>query len=124
MPRIVLAGRLRHRVRSAVSFYSIAAAVSFRRLLGRKLAADWPRDMEIINLFWREQFKRAMRFSSIEQGRAYFDSLQTYTDETFAVSAPRLAPAARPEIGLHPAICIPPSPCSTCTVAVTRFMQP
>lgn len=85
MPRIVLAGRLRHRVRSAVSFYSIAAAVSFRRLLGRKLAADWPRDMEIINLFWREQFKRAMRFSSIEQGRAYFDSLQTYTDETFAI---------------------------------------
>jgi acetyl esterase/lipase len=85
MPRIVLAGRLRHRVRSAASFYSIAAAVSFRRLFGRKLAADWPRDMEIINLFWREQFNRAMRFPDIEEGRAYFDSLQTYTDETFAV---------------------------------------
>ena len=96
MPRVVLAGRLRHRVRSAVSFYSIAAAVSFRRFLGRKLLAEWPRDMEIITLFWREQFKRAMSFPDIEEGRAYFDSLQTFTDETFAVERIPAAPDCPP----------------------------
>jgi acetyl esterase/lipase len=85
MPRIVLAGRVPHIVRSSASFYTIAAAVALRRLFGRKLAPDWPRDMEIVNLFWREQFNRALRFSDIHEGRAYFDSLQTYTDETFAV---------------------------------------
>ncbi len=85
MPRIVFAGRWSHIVRSSISLYSIGAAVTWRRLLGRKLVPEWPRDMEISNLFWREQFRRALRFSDIREGRAYFDSLKTYTDETFAV---------------------------------------
>ena len=124
MPRIVLAGRLPHIVRSSASFYTIAAAVSLRRLFGRKLAPDWPRDMEIVNLFWREQFNRALRFPDIREGRAYFDSLQTYTDETFAVERTPSGSDCPPGIGLQPAGCNRPSPCSTCTAAVTRSMPP
>ena len=40
------------------------------------------------------------------------------------LSGPRQAPIARQGIGLQPASCNHPSPCSTCTAAVTRSMQP
>ena len=96
MPRIMLAGRLSHNVRSSVSFFTIGAAVAFRRLFGRKLVPEWPSDMEIVNLFWREQFNRALRFPDIQEGRDYFDSLQTYTDETFAVERTPSGPDCPP----------------------------
>lgn len=81
MPRIKLQGSLRHVLRSAFALGWIGARVSFRRLLGRRLVDEWSRDFEIGNLFWRGQFDHAFSMPRIEDARAYFDSLQTYTDE-------------------------------------------
>jgi epsilon-lactone hydrolase len=64
---------------------SIGTKTTFRHGFGRKLVASWTRDFEIGNLFWRHQFNRAFAFSDINEGRAYFDSLQTWIDEAHPV---------------------------------------
>ena len=70
MPRIVLAGRVSHIVRSSVSFYTIGAVVVLRRLFGRKLVPEWPRDMEIVNLFLARAVQQGITFSRYSRGES------------------------------------------------------
>lgn len=56
-----------------------------RRQARGPLAPGWSLDFEIGNLFWRGQFKRALAMSHIREARAYFDSLQIWTDEHYEV---------------------------------------
>ena len=86
MPRFVSQGSFRHIARSWVSLVWIGAFVTMRRLAGRPQVPQWPRDMEISNRFWRGQFSHALAKRDMREGRAYFDSLQTYADETYAVT--------------------------------------
>ncbi len=91
MPRIKTTGKPAHIISSFYTLNRIAIGVMVRRLLGRPLVADWQRDTEIGNLFWRHQFNRALAFDDMADGRAYFDSVLTFTDEVFDV---RTRPAA------------------------------
>ncbi len=83
MPRIVTQGKLSHKLSSYLSLYRIAFGVIFRRFLGRPLVKEWSRDSEIGVLFWREKFIRALSFDDLNEGRAYFDSLLTETDDIY-----------------------------------------
>jgi epsilon-lactone hydrolase len=76
-------GKLRHVARSWLSLGAIGARVSFRHLMGRQLVPKWSRDLEVGTLFWRGQFARAMAMRDMDEGRACFDSLQTYADDAF-----------------------------------------
>ena len=81
MVRFVIKGRLRHVARSFALLMGIGTRVTLRRMAGKALVPQWPRDMEIGNLFWRGQFERALAMEDMNEGRAYFDSLQTYAHE-------------------------------------------
>lgn len=85
MPVIKSQGSLRHVVRSwrALSWTSIK--VVFRHLIGRPLDPEWSISAETGNLFWRGQFNYAFALADINEGRDYFDSLLTETDEVYAV---------------------------------------
>lgn len=85
MPRTVTEGPLKHRIASwrvmaEVSFAAIAA-----RIARRPINPVWPLDFEIGVRFWRRQFTRALNAKTMTEGRMIFDSLQTYTDEDYAV---------------------------------------
>src|SRR5262249_47266762 len=83
-----------------------------RRSLRGPLAPGWPLDFEIGNLFWRSQFDRAFAMADIREGRVYFDSLQTWTDEVYDVERSTLSPgapkgdwvAAPTDLGRHAAL--------------------
>ena len=81
MARFVTKGGFRHVARSFALLMGIGARVTVRRMAGIALVPQWTRDMEIGNLFWRGQFERALSMENIEEGRAYFDSIQTYAHE-------------------------------------------
>lgn len=85
MSKIVTAGHFKYKIRSWLSLLRISAGVLLRRITGKSLVASWSVSFEIGVLFWREQFNRALAMSDIVEGRLYFDSLQTYTDEIFTV---------------------------------------
>jgi epsilon-lactone hydrolase len=78
MARFVFKGRMRHAARSFMLLMGIGTRVTLQRMAGIALVPQWTRDMEIGNLFWRGQFERALAMNDINEGRAYFDSLQTY----------------------------------------------
>ena len=83
MPRIVHTGSFKHRLKSWQSLISISLGVWLRRLTGKPLVKSWSAEFEIGVLFWRNQFNTALAMPKISNGREYFDSLQTYTDEKF-----------------------------------------
>lgn len=85
MPKIVTKGKVSHIARSWFALNKIAIKVYASRLIGKPLVQEWSADFEIGTLFWRHQFNHAFKLQNIAEGRAYFDSLQTYTGETFAV---------------------------------------
>ena len=97
MPRTVSKGPLAHIARSWWVLVSVSITTMLRRAARGPLAPGWPLNFEIGNLFWRGQFNRAFAMSDIRDARVYFDSLMTWTDETFDVdripSAARLPPA-------------------------------
>ena len=83
--RTIFQGRLRHRARSLAQLLGVTVQVLGRRLLGRRLVAGWSPAFEIGNLFWRRQFEHALSLPSIDEGRAYFDSLYTVLDDPVGV---------------------------------------
>lgn len=85
MPQIIFQGKLKHSLSSFWKLNLIAINVYWRRLRSRPIVANWSANTEIGNLFWRHQFTKAMAMPDIADGRAYFDSLMTYTDEKFDV---------------------------------------
>ena len=85
MPRTVTTGPLRHRLASWRVMIGCSFASIFARMAGRPINPAWPLDFEIGVRFWRRQFTRALNARDMAEGRVIFDSLQTYTDETYAV---------------------------------------
>lgn len=87
MAQIVFEGRTRDRLHSMFALMGVSTKAVLSRIIGRSPLRDWPVSMEIGNLFWRHQFRVALaRMEGDPDGaRAYFDSLQTYTDEVFEV---------------------------------------
>ena len=86
MPKIVTQGRAADIARSWASLIRVSISALLRRALHGPLAPGWSLDLEIGALFWRGQFERAFAMTDIAAGRRYFDSLQTLTDETYAVT--------------------------------------
>jgi epsilon-lactone hydrolase len=94
LPRTVSKGPIRYVVRSWAWMVLVSLRVTARRLFRGPLAPGWPLDFEIGNLFWRGQFNHAFAMADIRQGRIYFDSLQTYTDEVYDVARKAPPPSA------------------------------
>jgi epsilon-lactone hydrolase len=92
MARIKLQGSPRHIALSTFTLVRISIVVALRRMFGKPLVPQWPFAYEVSNLFWRFQFNHAFSLPSIAEGRAYFDSLQTLTDDVYGVD--RLASKA------------------------------
>lgn len=86
MPRIVFHGPFRHRVSSFAALNRIAIATYLRRMMGRKIEPSWSVDQEIGARFWRRQFTKAMSGLDRADGRDILDSLQTETDDVYAVT--------------------------------------
>ncbi|MEL6793903.1 MAG: alpha/beta hydrolase fold domain-containing protein, partial [Pseudomonadota bacterium] len=85
MPRTVTTGPLGHRIASWAMMIGCSFAALYARATGRPINKAWPLDFEIGVRFWRRQFTRALNARDMAEGRAIFDSLQTYTDEVYAV---------------------------------------
>ncbi len=85
MARLKYEGRTTDIVRSFAALNWIAIGVFVRRAFGRPVLKAWTASFEIGVLFWRHQFKRALAMQDPMRARAYFDSVQTETDEVFAV---------------------------------------
>ena len=83
MARLKSQGKFSEVLQSWLAILTIGARVTFSHLLGKQLVREWSRDFEISNLFWRRQFTRALLMKDIDEGRAVFDSLQTYSDKNF-----------------------------------------
>ena len=94
MSKIVLAGPFRYIARSYASIMATSLRVLARRMFRGPLAPGWRLDFEIGNEFWREQFTRAFAMPDIREGRIYFDSLQTGTDEVYEVERSPAPPGA------------------------------
>lgn len=56
-----------------------------RHALGRKMEPSWNSELEIGIRFWRHQFTSAMSHRDPARGRQIFDSLQTETNDSYAV---------------------------------------
>lgn len=86
MAKVIFQGALKHRIKSYIAIVKISMSVVGRRLIGKPIAKDWSVMFEIGALFWRHQFDHAFASPNFQDGRDYFDSLITSTDETFAVT--------------------------------------
>ena len=85
MPKTLSQGPFCYVARSWASMVWISVSTILRRSLRGPLVPGWPLDFEIGNLFWRSQFDRAFAMADIREGRIYFDSLQTWTDEVYDI---------------------------------------
>lgn len=85
MPKAILTGRLRYRMRSIAVFCRILITVTCRRLLGKPTVPAWSAIFEHSTLFWRAQFNHAFALADIAESRAYFDSLYFQPDPLPAV---------------------------------------
>lgn len=74
------------RVSSFLALNKIAIGTYAKHAIGKKLDPRWNADMEIGVRFWRHQFTKAMTHPDIVKGREIFESLQTETDDTYAVT--------------------------------------
>ncbi len=86
MPKLKFAGPMRLRIRSFLAINRIALATYARHALGRRMAPDWDAHLEIGIRFWRHQHTAAMNASDMVVGRQIYDSLQTATDDHYAVT--------------------------------------
>jgi epsilon-lactone hydrolase len=96
MSRTVSKGPLSYIARSWARMIAVSLRALWRHLFHGPLVPGWPLDFEIGNLFWRGQFNHAFAMADIRQARIYFDSLQTYTDETYDV-ARKASPSGAPK---------------------------
>lgn len=85
MSKIKFSGPTRGKLVSFFALNGIAIATFARHLLGKRMAPDWDVPFEIGVRFWRHQFTKAMQHQDIAEGRAILDSLQTETDDIYAV---------------------------------------
>lgn len=79
MIKLRLQGPWPYRIRSLLILYWTIAGVMWRAMTARRLVPQWPLSFEIGTVFYRRQFNYAFTLPDIQQGRLYFDSLQTYT---------------------------------------------
>lgn len=86
MSKIYFQGKFTHRLKSYLALSRISIQVLARRMIGRPLVTSWSATFEMGVLFWRHQFNCAFSAKTMEDGRAYFDSLITSTGETFAIT--------------------------------------
>jgi acetyl esterase/lipase len=96
MPKTFSHGPFGYVARSWASMVRISVSTSLRRSMRGPLVPGWPLDLEIGNLFWRSQFERAFAMADIREGRVYFDSLQTWTDEVYDVER-NISPPGAPK---------------------------
>lgn len=89
MPKAVLTGRLRYKIRSIATFCKILTKVVVRRMLGKPIVPEWTPIFEHSTLFWRAQFNHAFELGNIGESRAYFDSFY-------------FAPDHEPAVDIHP----------------------
>lgn len=101
MAKLRFHGPLLMRLSSFLTLNKIAIRTYSRHLVGRKLDPRWSADLEIGIHFWRHQFTKAMRHADIKKGRQIFDSLQTETDDVYAVTQEKCA--SPPGTWYHPA---------------------
>lgn len=85
MSKIKFSGPFSLRLSSFLAINKIALATYARHALGRRLERTWDAHFEIGIRFWRHQFTKALAMDDIDKGRALFDSLQTETDDHYAV---------------------------------------
>ncbi|MGB0852490.1 MAG: alpha/beta hydrolase [Pikeienuella sp.] len=85
MAKIRFLGPLPARISSFLSLNRIAVQTYWARARGRHIADDWSAEMEIGIRFWRHQFTKAMSQNDMKKGREIFDSLQTETNDVYAV---------------------------------------
>ena len=85
MSKIKFNGKISYRISSYLKLSQIALKVIWSKLTKKSINSKWSTDFEIGVLFWRHQFNRAFSYSSIQEGRAYFESLITSVDEDFEV---------------------------------------
>ena len=91
MGKIKFSGPFRYRVRSFVDVNKIAIATYIRHLMGKPMEPSWSAELEIGIRFCRNQFTKAMGHPDIAEGRKIFDSLQTETDDHYAVTVEECA---------------------------------
>ncbi|QTD46257.1 alpha/beta hydrolase [Ottowia testudinis] len=85
MAKIVWQGRLSHKARSTWVLLKTSADVLWRRARGKPLVPAWSASFEIGTLFYRQQFNHAFALESMEEARAYFDSLYTVLRDKFEI---------------------------------------
>lgn len=86
MGKIRFSGPPRYRLNSFLALNGIAIATFARHMMGRALNPAWSAEIEIGIRFWRHQFTKALSHPDISEGRKIFDSLQTETNDTYAVT--------------------------------------
>lgn len=87
MAKLRFHGPFSARARSFWRINRIALATYARHAIGRKMAPDWDANFEIGIRFWRQQHLAAITASDMAEGRVLYDSLQTETDDIYAVSS-------------------------------------
>jgi epsilon-lactone hydrolase len=85
MAKIKFSGPVLMRVSSFAILSAIAISTFARQAFGRRMEPSWNAAQEIGIRFVRRQFTRAMAQPDMAKGRQMFDSLQTETDDTYAV---------------------------------------
>ena len=91
MTKIRFSGPFTMRFSSFLALNRCAVETYARRALGQRLEPSWSADIEIGIRFWRHQFTKAMQQPDITKGREIYDSLQTETDDNYAVSVDECA---------------------------------
>ena len=86
MSKIKFSGPFSMRLASFLAINKIAISTYARHAIGRLLEPSWNAHFEIGIRFWRHQFTKAMAMDDMDKGRALFDSLQTETEDVYAVT--------------------------------------
>jgi epsilon-lactone hydrolase len=86
MSKIRFAGPLSMRLSSFLALNRIAIRTYLAHAFGHRMGSGWDASFETSIRFWRHQFTRAMTTRDLAKGRQILDSLQTETDETYAVT--------------------------------------
>lgn len=91
MGKIKFSGHVAYRAISFLALNRIAITTFAKHLFGKRMAPNWNVEFEIGIRFWRHQFTKAMLHADITKGRQIFDSLQTETDDKYAVKVEKCA---------------------------------
>lgn len=87
MPKIKFSGPFSTCMSSFWTLNKIAIHTHLRHLRGQKIAPDWDANIEIGIRYWRHQFTQAMKQQHIKIGRQIYNSVQTETDDQYAVTS-------------------------------------